>query len=153
MKIKIVVSAMLLIAIAQLPLSAGTIREGRQFLTGQLMVLNHSTLIGINFEHCLSPYVGLGIDIAFFLEDDSGLYLSPDLSYHFKTNEKNLDVMVGAGPALVIAFGGGSDFRFKLFGGARYFFSPKWAGYVKILFDIGDDSGMGGAFGVSYKLK
>ncbi len=153
MKFKTVFCLILVVALFQSAYGSAKFRKGSKIITGQVMSIHHATGLGINFELGIARHISLGGDACIFWEGDGVLMISPDIAYHFDVKVRDLDVMAGLGPSMYIGLGGGSDFRFKIFGGARYYFSPRWAGYFKLHLDFGGEGSVGGAFGLSYRLK
>jgi len=134
--------------------STALFQKGDMLVTPEIVFIEHTTDFGANFELAITRNIGVGGDVVLFLEGSGGMMISPDVAYHFDLKVENLDVFAGAGPAVVFGFGGdgGSEFGFKPFGGARYYFTPKLAAYFKILAFIGSESSFGGAFGVTFRL-
>ncbi len=134
------------------PRHPAALHKGDMLLTPELVFVYHTTSLGGNLEYLLTPRLSVGGDLLLFLEGSGGMILAPDVAYHFAVNVENLDVFAGAGPALAFGFSGGeTEFGFKPFGGARYYFTPKLAGYFKLLAFIGGGSSFGGAFGVTFR--
>ena len=122
-----------------------------QFLTPEFWVIGGSVLPGVQFEHGLSARVGVGGELAFEVGHSGSVIIAPDVAYHFRTNTRDLDLSIGAGPAF--AFGeGDSAFLIKPFGSVRYFFSSRIAGVVKLFALFGDGSDFGASFGLSFRL-
>jgi hypothetical protein len=134
--------------------SASLFSKGDLLLTPELVFIQHSTNLGANVEYFIKRNIAVGGDVLMWLEGSSGMVISPDISYHFDAKVDNLDLFAGAGPALAMGFGhgGGSEFYFKPFGGARYYITPKIAAYFKMLAFIGSHSSFGGAFGATFRL-
>jgi hypothetical protein len=133
--------------------SSQVFSKGDMLLTPEIVFIESTTCFGANFELGLSRNIGAGGDVLLFLEGNGGMIISPDLAYHFDVKVDKLDLYAGAGPAVSFGFsGGGSEFGFKPFGGARYYFSPKIAAYFKFLAFIAKDSSFGGAFGATFRL-
>lgn len=127
--------------------------KGDMLVSPEIVFIEHSTCMGSGFEYFLTKNISVGGDVLLWLEGSGGMLISPDVAYHFDVNVEKLDVFAGAGPAVSFGFsGGGSEFGFKPFGGARYFFSPKIAAFFKMLAFIGSESSFGGAFGVTLRL-
>ncbi|MBN2346395.1 MAG: hypothetical protein JXO51_08375 [Candidatus Aminicenantes bacterium] len=127
--------------------------KGDMLVSPELVLVYSTTSLGADLEYFINGNISVGGDLLLFLEGNGGMIISPDVAFHFDVKVENLDVFAGAGPALAFAFsGGGSEFGFKPFGGARYFFTPKLAAYFKLLAFIGSGSSFGGAFGVSFQL-
>jgi len=136
----------------RVPRHPAALHQGDLLLTPEIVFVYHTTSLGGNLEYMLKPNLSLGGDLLLFLEGSGGMIVSPDIAFHFPVNVEKLDVYAGAGPALAFGFGGGeSEFGFKPFGGARYYFSPKLAAYFKLLAFIGSGSSFGGAFGVTLR--
>ncbi len=137
------------------PVRRGSLHaEGEMLLTPEIVFVYHTTCLGANFEYFLKKNITVGGDALLWLEGSSGMIISPDVAFHFNVKVENLDLFAGAGPALAFGFGGdgGSEFGFKPFGGARYYFSPKIAAYSKLLAFISSDSSFGAAFGVTFRI-
>jgi hypothetical protein len=134
--------------------SSAVFQKGDMLLTPEIVFIEHTTALGANFDYAVTRNIGVGGDVVLFLEGSGGMIISPDVSYHFDVKVDNLDVFVGAGPAVSFAFssGGGSEFGFKPFGGVRYYFTPKIGAYFKMLAFIGKESSVGGAFGATFRL-
>jgi hypothetical protein len=134
--------------------SSAVFNKGNMLLTPQLVFIYHTTSLGANFEYAITRNIGFGGDVLLFLEGSGGMIISPEVAYHFDLKVDNLDVYAGAGPAVAFSFSGdgGSEFGFKPFGGARYYFTPKIAAYFKFLVFIGSGSSVGGAFGATFRL-
>lgn len=129
------------------------VNKGDMLVTPEIVFVYHTTSFGGNFEYLITPNISIGGDALLFLEGSGGMIVSPDVAYHFNLDVENLDVFAGAGPAVAFGFSGGeSEFGFKPFGGARYYFSPKMAAYFKMLAFIGSGSSFGGAFGLTFRL-
>jgi hypothetical protein len=133
--------------------STALFQKGDMLVTPEIVFIEHTTSFGGNFELAITRNISVGGDVLLFLEGSGGMVISPDVAYHFDLKVENLDVFAGAGPAVSFGFsGGGSEFGFKPFGGARYYFTPKLAAYFKILAFIASESSFGGAFGVTFRL-
>lgn len=136
----------------RVPRNPAALHQGDLLLTPEIVVVYHTTSLGGNLEYLLKPNLSLGGDLLLFFEGSGGMILSPDIAFHFPVSVDKLDVFAGAGPALAIGFGGGeSEFGFKPFGGARFYFSPRVAAYFKLLAFIGDNGSLGGAFGLTLR--
>jgi hypothetical protein len=127
--------------------------KGDMLATPQLVFIYHTTSFGGNFEYGITRNIAFGGDVLLFLEGSGGMIVSPEVAYHFDVKVDNLDVYAGAGPAVAFGFSGGeTEFGFKPFGGARYYFTPKIAVYFKFLAFISSGSSVGGAFGATFRL-
>ncbi len=132
--------------------AAGAFRFGDRLLTPEIAVFSHTAGFGANYEYGYRGQVGIGGDLLFVLEGSGGVVIAPDVAYHFRTRNRDLDLYVGAGPSLAVGFGGGSDFWGKLFFGSRLFFERKLAACFKVFALLGGDSSLGAAFGVTFRL-
>lgn len=134
--------------------STALFSKGDLLLTPELVFIQSSTNLGANAEYFIQRNITVGGDVLLWLEGSSGMILSPDVAYHFNVKVEKLDLFAGAGPAIALGFGhgGGSEFYFKPFGGARYFITPKIAAYFKMLAFIGSHSSLGGAFGATFRM-
>ncbi len=132
--------------------SKNIFKKGYRLLTPEIIAIEHTVALGINFELGYSRNVGIGGDLFFLLEGDGGVVIAPDICYHFELKVQDLDLFMGIGPYLAIGFGGGSEFGVKPLLGMRFYLSPKLAAYFKLIFAITKDPSVGGAFGISFKL-
>jgi hypothetical protein len=133
--------------------STSNFHQQDTLLTPEIAAVNHSVSFGGNFEYGFSRNLGLGGDVLFWVKGSGGLIISPDISYHFDVNNRDLDLFIGAGPNLAIPFASGADtdFGVKIFLGSRFYFTPKMAAYFKVFAALSSDSSMGMAFGVTFR--
>lgn len=127
---------------------------GRNETRAGLMVtaIHHTTYIGGCFELGLGRRVALGGDVNLWLEGNGGMVLSPHLAYYFPLRVSRLELVAGAGPSLAFGFQGGSAFRVKIFGGARYWLSRKTAFFSRLVAEFGDGDDLGGTLGIEWRL-
>lgn len=140
-------------------LQAGEIKKEGAWVGFQLTAIHHTSYAGVSFELGIGHHLALGLELNIWLEGVTGMVLSHYLVYHFPVSSPRLDLFVGAGPALAFGFKrGGTDFRLKVHGGARYWITSRLAVYAKLVSEIGenkliaekgDKSVFGGAIGVN----
>lgn len=148
--------------------------KNTQILSPVLRLNSYTVPFGANFEYGITEKVGVGgTAMLWFWSSkylsNSLISLSADAAYHFTSVEvKKLDLFAGAGLGFSIysyswksGYGeekyggvGSSGLFLEPFGGVRYYFSPKIAGYSRVYVDfIGDWTGFGGIIGASFKLN
>ena len=133
-------------------LQAGGIRRQEARAGVMVTAIQHVTYLGACFELGLGGHLALGGDVNLWFEGNGGMVLSPHLAYHFPMRVSRLELSAGAGPLLAFGFKGGSDFRVKLFGGARYWFSRRTAFFTRLVAELGDGDGLGGTLGIEWRL-
>jgi hypothetical protein len=142
------------VVLVQLSSGASGIKKGSLLLTGQAAIFDEGInvfVLGGNVEYGISRNFTLGGDVGIVTGGDTsgGLLVSPSIAYHFDIKDRYLDLFVGGGVFMYVFFEGNPELRMKVFGAARYYFSPKWAGCFRLF--VGGD-GFGGAVGVTYKV-
>lgn len=133
-------------------LHAGGIRRREVRAGGMITAIHNVTYLGGCFEVGLRGHLALGGDVNLWLRGNGGMVLSPHLAYYFPLRVSRLELVAGAGPLLAFGFKGGSDFRVKLFGGARYWFSRRTAFFTRLVAELGDGDGLGGTLGIEWRL-
>ena len=137
-----------LVLILGLSVQAEEIKRHDAWVGFQLTAIHHTTLGGFNFEHGIGNNLAVGLEINLWFGGLTGMVLSHYLAYHFPLRVSRLDIFVAAGPALAFGFKmGGTDFRVKLQGGARYWITANTALYCKLVSELGENellSGTGG---------
>jgi len=133
-------------------LKAGGIRNHEARAGIMVTAIHHVTHIGGCFELGIGGRAALGGDVSLWLEGHGGMVLSPHLAYHFPLRPSRLELFAGAGPSLAFGFKGGSAFRIKLFGGARYWFNRRTALLTRLVAEFGDGDDLGGTLGIEWRL-
>jgi hypothetical protein len=148
--------------------------KGIQTLSPVLGLNSYTVPVGVNFEAGVTDHIGIGGTAMFWwwtsqYWSNSLIGLSFDGAYHFTgLDVKNLDLFAGAGlgfslysytwkdskPGDIQGETGSSGLYLKPFIGARYFFNPNTAVFLRLYFQfLGDWEGAGGIIGISFKLK
>lgn len=173
----------LIISVLAVMLLAGTafageqeFSQGRVFVTPQVGLNEWATPVGVSVEFAITENIGVGGTVMFsFWSDNWGLgkikqsIITPsvDAYYHFTSIElEKFDLFAGASLGYSIYswswdfagddWGGaaGSGLYLSPFIGARYFLTEKLAISLKAYFSaIGDFNGVGGALGVTIRVK
>jgi len=143
-------------------LQAGGVKKNDSWVGFQLTAIRHAAYAGVNFEHGIGSNLALGLEVNVWLGGVTGMVISPHVIYHFPMRSSRIDLFVGAGPAMAFGFKiGGTDFRLKAHGGARYWITPRTAVYVKLVSEFGekvlvsdtsDTGSLGGAIGVNLRF-
>ena len=133
-------------------LSAGGIERNETRGGFQLTAIRQNTYLGGHFELGIGGNLAIGGDVMIWLRGRGGMVISPDITYYFPMRVSRIDLFVGAGPSLSFGFSGGSAFRLKLQGGARYWFTSRVAGTATLISEIGDNGDVGGSIGVTWRL-
>ena len=140
------------ILMTSLLLTAGGIQKNESRAGFQLTAIHQNTYLGGNFELGIGGNLAIGGDVMVWLRGRGGMVISPDITYYFPMRVSRIDLFVGAGPSLSFGFSGGSTFRLKAQGGARYWITSRVAGTVKLIAEIGDNGDVGGSVGVAWRL-
>jgi len=153
--------------------------QDREFYKGTQIIspilgLNSFTIpFGANFEYGITDNIGVGGTAMVWLWgseywSNSLISINADAAYHFsKIKVDKLDLFVGAGLGISLysfswksghpSLSGGlgsSGVYLEPFAGARYYFTPKIAGFTRLYVDIiGDWGGVGAVIGASFRLK
>jgi len=150
--------------------------QGRVFVTPQIGLDEWATPVGVSVEFAITENIGVGGTVMFsFWSDNWGLgkikqsIITPsvDAYYHFTSIDLDkFDLFAGASLGYSIYswswdfagddWGGaaGSGLYLSPFIGARYFLTEKLAISLKAYFSaIGDFNGVGGALGVTIRVK
>ncbi|MDY0297191.1 MAG: hypothetical protein RB296_07730 [Acidobacteriota bacterium] len=142
----------LIVLLSASVLWAGGLRKGQARAGVMVTAIHHATYIGGTFELGIGNRIALGGDASVWLEGNGGMVLSPHLVYSFPLKVSRLELFAGGGPLLAFGFKGGSDFRVKLFAGARYRLNAKTALFTRLVAETGDGDGLGGALGIDWRL-
>jgi hypothetical protein len=140
-------------------LGAQEFTKGGKYLTPQIGLNSYTVPIGANFEYGISDNVGIGGSLMLWLGSGwTVINPSGEVAYHFtKIEVDKLDVFAGGSIGFSIYssdFGTGSSGIFlSPFGAARYYFSDKMAGMLKLYFSItGDWNGVGAIIGLTFRM-
>jgi hypothetical protein len=137
--------------------------KGDLFVTPQIGINSYAIPFGANFEYAMTENIGVGGTVMIWLWSDGGykssiILPSVDAAYHFTMLELDkIDLFAGVGLGFSIYssdFGtGSSGIYISPFVAGRYWFSEKIGVSLRLNIGlIGDWSGVGGLFGVVFKL-
>jgi len=134
--------------------------KGDSFLTPQVGINSWAVPFGASYEYAVTDNIGVGGGaMAWFWEGASVIIPSVDGAYHFtKLGVDKLDLFAGAGIGFAIynagrGVSGSSGLYLSPFVAGRYWLSDKIALSLRLNFGIiGDWSGVGGLFGVAFRL-
>jgi hypothetical protein len=140
--------------------TSAVFKQGDKFVTPQLGINTWAIPFGASFEYAITGNIGLGATVmAWFWSGASVILPSADVAYHFTMLKVDkLDLYAGGAVGFAIYNAGGgvigdSGIYLSPFTGARYWFSKKMAGSVRVNFGlIGDWTGVGAVVGVTFKL-
>jgi hypothetical protein len=148
--------------------------KGTQIISPIIGLNSYTIPFGANFEYGITDNIGVGGTAMAWLWSgelwsNSLISITADAAYHFtKLKVDKLDLFAGAGLGVSIysfswksGYGqglsggaGSSGVYLKSFAGARYYFTPKIAGFTRLYVDfIGDWGGVGAVIGASFRLK
>jgi hypothetical protein len=145
-----------------------------QILSPVLGLNSYTVPLGANFEYGITDKIGIGGTAMIWwwssqYWSNSLIGLSFDGAYHFTSLDiKNLDLFAGSGlgfslysytleeshPGDIKGGLGSSGLYLEPFLGARFYFNPKTAVFLRLYVQfVGDWGGAGGIIGISFKLK
>lgn len=137
-----------------------TFEKGDIFVTPQFGFNSWAIPFGVNFEYAMTENIGVGGTVTvYFWSGASVIIPSVNAAYHFTMLEVDkLDLFAGAELGFAIYNAGGgisgsSGIYISPFVAGRYWFSEKIGASVRLNIGlIGDWAGVGGMFGVVFKL-
>ncbi len=170
------IGALLVVVLALSGLASATTKEfsmGHFYLTPQIGFASWGGSIpfGVNAEYAITDNIGVGGTVmAQFWSDTWGsvswITVFAEANYHFiKLRADKLDLYAGAGlgygiysvsyaSGFITGGTGSSGLILQPIVGARYYFSPKMAGSLRITTPfLGGFTGFGAAVGVTFLLK
>jgi hypothetical protein len=134
--------------------------KGDKFVTPQLGFNSWAIPFGVNFEYAMTENIGVGGTVMMWFWSGASVILpSVDAAYHFtKLDIEKLDLFGGVALGFAIynagsGISGSSGIYISPFVAGRYWFSEKMAVSLRMNIGlIGDWTGVGGLFGVTFRI-